>query len=438
MDLTATKSTFSERQSKSGATGKRLKEATKINLSLSTLGNVISALVDGKSSHIPYRNSKLTRLLQDSLGGNAKTLMFANVGPAAFNYDETLSTLRYASRAKNILNHAKVNEDPKDALMRQYQKEIEELRRMLDEGNEGSADSESDAEGQAGGEDDVVLILDGEQQGKKKRYGAAGLSKQEIEAMKEQIEAERKRLKDEKNLAEEERNKVEEELKKHEMALSEAETEHERMKQKLQALEKKIIVGGENLLEKAEMQERLLEESAMELEETIKREQELKQALQAKEAERIDIEERYSNLQEEAAGKTRRLAKVWKMYQTSKAELADIQMEQQREMEGLLENVRQLTRELRLQHLILDAFIPSDYQELIEKNVHWNEDIGEWQLRCVAYTGNNMRKRTPSAGKEKNDLEDLSYVYLKYSDDADKRPRTARGKSARARPKSRR
>lgn len=65
----------SERQAKTGATGQRLKEATKINLSLSTLGNVISALVDGKSSHIPYRNSKLTRLLQDSLGGNSKTAM---------------------------------------------------------------------------------------------------------------------------------------------------------------------------------------------------------------------------------------------------------------------------------------------------------------------------------------------------------------------------
>ena len=65
----------SERQSKTGATGERLREATKINLSLSALGNVISALVDGKSTHVPYRNSKLTRLLQDSLGGNSKTMM---------------------------------------------------------------------------------------------------------------------------------------------------------------------------------------------------------------------------------------------------------------------------------------------------------------------------------------------------------------------------
>ena len=82
----------SERQSKTGASGDRLKEGCKINLSLSALGNVISALVDGKGKHIPYRDSKLTRLLQDSLGGNTKTLMMAAVSPADYNYDETLST----------------------------------------------------------------------------------------------------------------------------------------------------------------------------------------------------------------------------------------------------------------------------------------------------------------------------------------------------------
>jgi kinesin family protein 3/17 len=84
----------SERQAKTGAEGDRFKELVKINLSLSTLGNVISALVDGKSTHIPYRNSQLTRLLQDSLGGNSKTVMIANVGPADYNSDETILTLR--------------------------------------------------------------------------------------------------------------------------------------------------------------------------------------------------------------------------------------------------------------------------------------------------------------------------------------------------------
>uniref|UniRef100_A0A8C8SDK7 Kinesin-like protein n=1 Tax=Pelusios castaneus TaxID=367368 RepID=A0A8C8SDK7_9SAUR len=123
----------SERQSKTGATGERLKEATKINLSLSALGNVISALVDGRCKHIPYRDSKLTRLLQDSLGGNTKTLMVACLSPADNNYDESLSTLRYANRAKNIKNKPRINEDPKDALLREYQEEIKKLKAILAE-----------------------------------------------------------------------------------------------------------------------------------------------------------------------------------------------------------------------------------------------------------------------------------------------------------------
>ena len=117
----------------------RLKEATKINLSLSALGNVISALVDGRQNHIPYRDSKLTRLLQDSLGGNTKTVMIAAISPADYNLDETLSTLRYASRAKAIKNKPRVNEDPKDALLKQYEDEIKRLKEMLEKGGPAAA-----------------------------------------------------------------------------------------------------------------------------------------------------------------------------------------------------------------------------------------------------------------------------------------------------------
>jgi len=121
----------SERQSKTGATGDRLKEATKINLSLSTLCHVISSLTDPKCTYIPYRDSKLTRILQDSLGGNTKTCMIAACGPADYNTDETISTLRYASRAKNIENKPRINEDPKDAMIREFHDEITRLREEL-------------------------------------------------------------------------------------------------------------------------------------------------------------------------------------------------------------------------------------------------------------------------------------------------------------------
>nr|XP_012617587.1 kinesin-like protein KIF3A isoform X4 [Microcebus murinus] len=431
----------SERQAKTGATGQRLKEATKINLSLSTLGNVISALVDGKSTHVPYRNSKLTRLLQDSLGGNSKTMMCANIGPADYNYDETISTLRYANRAKNIKNKARINEDPKDALLRQFQKEIEELKKKLEEGEEISG---SDISGSEEDDDEEGEIgEDGEK--RKKRRDQAGkkkVSPDKMVEMQAKIDEERKALETKLDMEEEERNKARAELEKREKDLLKAQQEHQSLLEKLSALEKKVIVGGVDLLAKAEEQEKLLEESNMELEERRKRAEQLRKELEEKEQERLDIEEKYTSLQEEAQGKTKKLKKVWTMLMAAKSEMADLQQEHQREIEGLLENIRQLSRELRLQMLIIDNFIPKDYQEMIENYVHWNEDIGEWQLKCVAYTGNNMRKQTPVPDKkEKDPFEvDLSHVYLAYTEESLRqslmkleRPRTSKGK---ARPKT--
>ncbi|KOB52146.1 Kinesin-like protein KLP68D, partial [Operophtera brumata] len=121
----------SERQRKTNASADRLREASRINQALSSLGNVISALAEN-SSHVPYRDSKLTRILQDSLGGNSKTIMIANIGPASYNYDETITTLRYAHRAKAIKNKPIRNEDPKDAKLREYQAEIERLRLLIE------------------------------------------------------------------------------------------------------------------------------------------------------------------------------------------------------------------------------------------------------------------------------------------------------------------
>ena len=106
-----------------------------INKSLVTLGNVISNLAEkakkSKTTFIPYRDSTLTWLLKDSLGGNSKTVMVATISPANVNYSETLNTLRYANRAKNILNKPEINEDSNTKLIRELRTEIENLRRMI-------------------------------------------------------------------------------------------------------------------------------------------------------------------------------------------------------------------------------------------------------------------------------------------------------------------
>ena len=123
----------SERSKKTQATGNTYKEGVAINLGLLALGNVISALGDdaGQKGHIPYRDSKLTRLLQDSLGGNSHTLMIACVSPADSNIDETISTLRYADRARKIKNKPIVNRDDKDELVARLRRELQELKAQV-------------------------------------------------------------------------------------------------------------------------------------------------------------------------------------------------------------------------------------------------------------------------------------------------------------------
>lgn len=232
----------SERQSKTHTTGVRFREASKINQSLSVLGNVISALVDGKTSHIPYRNSKLTRLLQDSLGGNSKTVMIATISASDTDYEETISTLRYANRAKNIQNHTHANEPPEDTMLKRFQNEIVALRAQLDKHTD-SADEDTDS-------------VRKPKRITRKQSATPAINLLEMDE------------------------------------IHKTRSEQMNLQHKLEQLQDKIIVGGVNLLEKAQNQEFLLEMASAELEQSIKAEEQLEQTLQQKEAERIDIEER--------------------------------------------------------------------------------------------------------------------------------------------------
>ena len=267
----------SERQTKTGATGARLKEAVKINLSLSALGNVISALVDGKSTHVPYRDSKLTRLLQDSLGGNARTAMLANCGPADYNLDETLSTLRYAARAKSIRNRPTINEDPKDAMLREFQAEIARLRAQLDQrGNAG---------------DDDVILPDGRRVGVPLAHVPAtniiehrlGATEEELRELRRRAEEERAELLA-RAAAEQEailRRAAQTEAERQflESKMAERVAEHEEalrarrvLEEQLEALQEKVIVGGQ-VLDLAAKQEEELRRAQVELDERRRQEE---------------------------------------------------------------------------------------------------------------------------------------------------------------------
>ncbi len=133
----------SERVGDTGATGQRLLEGTNINKSLSVLGKCISILAEKASGKkrdtvVPYRESNLTRILQNALGGNSKTCMIAAISPAAICFEESLSTLRYADQVKQIRNSAIVNESPQDRLIRELKEENEKLRKKLVGGDLGA------------------------------------------------------------------------------------------------------------------------------------------------------------------------------------------------------------------------------------------------------------------------------------------------------------
>ncbi len=126
----------SEKSGQTGATGDRLKEGASINLSLTMLGQCISVLADKaggkrKNEVVPFRNSSLTRILQNALGGNSKTIMICAISPAFLNYEETLSTLRYADNAKKIQNKAVINESVQDRIIRELKEENAKLKEML-------------------------------------------------------------------------------------------------------------------------------------------------------------------------------------------------------------------------------------------------------------------------------------------------------------------
>jgi len=240
----------SERQSKTHAEGQRLKEAQKINLSLSALGNVISALVDGKSKHIPYRDSKLTRLLQDSLGGNTKTVMIAAVSPADYNYEETLSTLRYASRAKAIQNKPRINEDPKDALLREYENEIKQLKAALAELQKGGNNAHSaelmkqmtasfkhsETNNISQNVDDVINRLDS--------TAAHGVSETALKKMSEKMKEVEELSKVNANM----NNKIKEKEEK----IATERMQRERLEQMVKEMEAKLVHGGDDIEQEKE------------------------------------------------------------------------------------------------------------------------------------------------------------------------------------------
>jgi kinesin family protein 3/17 len=387
----------SERQSKTQATGDRLKEANKINLSLSALGNVISALVDGKSSHVPYRDSKLTRLLQDSLGGNTKTVMIANVSPASDNYEETLGTLRYSSRAKNIKNQPKVNEDPKDALLREYADEIQRLKDML--------------------------------QGKDVQAGSNGYvgSSQHIgssNSIDDNYPLGYSRTKTNESLSE-----FNNEIKMKEEAILDERKKREELEAKLKELEQQFVVGGSSPEvkkksnkepeEKKQYQVMLQKLKSQEM-----KHQELIREKEQKEEEAILAEKKYNSLQDEVDDMRKLVKRLRKKYKNGQKEITDLDRENEYNKGEMLDTIRLLERDVKVNNAIMTYLLSPEELDKVRSKAQWSDDRNEFliprfilkvkkqklpQLPGINSNNNNNGRARDTSPNEQIDEDDDNY-----------------------------
>ncbi|XP_028135858.2 alpha-L-iduronidase [Diabrotica virgifera virgifera] len=307
------------------------------------------ALVDGKATHIPYRNSKLTRLLQDSLGGNSLTAMIAMVSPRVQDCEESMYTLMYADRVKHIQNHVTINIESK-SVIEIFETKIAELRQQL-------------------------FLLEAREQKLEKK--------------------ERKRHR----------------TSSHSSELEQIELEKCSLQNQINIIQKKILIGGENLIEKAQQQMELLDNSFKEIQHLDHSHSLLKEILFYKEKEKTLVQKEYADLQEEDKVLDAKIEETEKLINKALEILHTKEQEYQNEICSLLHTNKYLAKELALVQFIIKESVPKSYLDELKSGIVWDNDNQDWQVKGIAYCGNSLR-RTSSCGIVESS--NPRAVYLNY------------------------
>jgi len=353
----------SERQSKTNSFGQRQRESIKINLSLSALGNVINSLMKMQlkqkqqqqqeqqqsnnsaiNTHTPYRDSKLTRLLQDSLGGNAKTLMIANIGPASYNHDETISTLNYASRARCIKNRPQLNEDPKDALLRQLQHEIDLLRMRL-------AHSSNDHH---------------------KTLASTTTTQPLVRNSKQTLSAAQPLIVDQKSANGSSGGQI------NRARHSSVEIELQQIRKKLSSLEGKLLNGYTSVDQKllkglTQEQENELNRKRDELESQANRQKAISDELERRIEIELEARQSFETIQQEVESKRRLIKQILLKIKTLRDDIDNAQQSFRIEIEELEQLHGALQKELKLKRLIMDNFVPNLHVDQLLPRIRYDE-----------------------------------------------------------------
>lgn len=404
----------SERQKKTHAEGDRLEEGKFINLSLSALGNVIRTLARGRGEHVPFRDSKLTLILRDSLGGNTKTVMIANVGPIAENHSETLSTLRYANDAKQIKNKPTINEDPKDAALRSAQEEIAILKARLLAKQQGIdfsslTPAQQLALGQEGSlpegvgapavvqEREVIKIkiVDSGYRLEDLQRVIEAARAEEAE-MTNKTEAEKTEILSRKREAEAKFAQLQDELQRNQALLRKEEEEMEVARRALAEKQQELVSGGGHVERAAAARAELLK-AEQELAARRQQQETLGRELAERDEARLLADERYADAEGAVQALQKKLKELFVKVGQKKDDARLIEDEFQQEKEDYLQMIRELDKEIKLQSLVIESFMPYSFYRVVDKARRWDAYREEWTLPFLDNSGNSVAQRGEGA-----------------------------------------
>jgi len=338
----------SERVAKTGVEGIGFLEGVNINYELMILGNCISALTTRGNTHIPYRDSKLTMLLKDSLGGNAKTLMIAAIGPADYNFPETMSTLRYAERAKKIENKPTVNMDPKDALLLKLKGELEELQsKLTQKGNMGQ---------QLGASEDVIRV------------------------MEEKLEIQRKELAQTSNMIASERANLQMKLEKRMQKIQNEKQRQNEYMMRLNELNSYLVNGEQDLKLKTVKNEAQITNIRRKLKEREERTQKIQKEIEERKKKEFMMNKECTTIQAQVKQVSEEFEEAASSYKNLKILYPEIQNTIQSDREALTNDIVRLSSQIELYQQIIDNFIPQADVERVKSMGVFDENTHVWKM----------------------------------------------------------
>lgn len=336
VDLAGSESSEKTETQKEGTT-----EGININWGLMVLGRCIQDLTSKTSKIVPFRESNLTKLLKDSLGGNTRTLMIAAIGPASYNARETCNTLRYASEAKKIKNKPQVNMDAKDAMINKYLEEINKLKQQVD--NHGI------------------------------------MSDEEIQLKEEELRNQRNRIKGQTNLVKEERERLENELNQQQMRLeSEKKMQKEQMRRYNELRE--FTSKGSKLVEITKENEMKIRKMREELRAREEQEAELMVRVEETRQKKDQMNDQVATIESKVQVVNDKLSHYLNQYKSMKNQIPQLQLTIQTQKDEIGDKITEKARKIELCKYIIDNFIPLKEIERIKENSVFNKEKQKWEI----------------------------------------------------------